>query len=150
MFELIFAFFICFSLLCSLLGIYKSDPSESFSKIWFRGFKRVFIGIGFLLFGFIIVLIALANKNSGSSSLGSLFSRSKDDEGLDFTASTTGNYVIQYRAAGSWCNGPGSNTEYIAESMYDRFLQNSPLANRRTRLVEMRNGKVRRVISSTN
>jgi len=55
-----------------------------------------------------------------------------------------GSYVIQYRdsVGGSWIDGPGSNDERIAESMFDRFIRNDPRGDRRCRLVYKVNGKI--------
>lgn len=60
-----------------------------------------------------------------------------------------GNYVIQYRSRGTgWIDGPGSNSERIAESMFDSFLENDPRGSKRCRLVEKKNGRVVSVIST--
>ena len=61
-----------------------------------------------------------------------------------------GSYVIQYRdsVGGSWIDGPGSNDERIAESMFDRFIRNDPRGDRRCRLVYKVNGRVKSVLST--
>ena len=59
-----------------------------------------------------------------------------------------GSYVIQYRRHGSWIDGPGSNEERVAESMFDQFLANDPRAVNRCRLVYKVNGRVKSVLST--
>ncbi len=79
-------------------------------------------------------LEGLINRRGGSSS------RSYDDE--------YGSYVIQYRSGSAWIDGPGSNDERVAESMFDRFLENDPRGSKRCRLVYKVNGRVRSVLST--
>jgi hypothetical protein len=69
---------------------------------------------------------------------GGSFSHSSDDYG---------SYVIQYRRHGSWIDGPGSNDERIAESMFDNFIANDPRGENRCRLVYKVNGRVDQVLS---
>ena len=76
----------------------------------------------------------LFNRRGGSSS------RSYDEE--------YGSYVIQYRSGSTWIDGPGSNDERVAESMFDRFLENDPRGSKRCRLVYKVNGRVRSVLST--
>lgn len=61
-----------------------------------------------------------------------------------------GSYVIQYRnsVGGSWIDGPGSNDERTAETMFDSFIQNDPRGNRRCRLVYKVKGKIKSVLST--
>jgi hypothetical protein len=59
-----------------------------------------------------------------------------------------GSYVIQYRRHGSWIDGPGSNDERTAESMFDRFISNDPRGSDRCRLVYKVNGRVQQVLST--
>jgi hypothetical protein len=70
--------------------------------------------------------------------------------GSSSTNDSYGSYVIQYRdqVGGSWIDGPGSNDERVAESMFDRFIQNDSRSNRRCRLVHKVNGRVRQVLST--
>lgn len=80
---------------------------------------------------------------SEPSSSSSKVSRSSEKEEY-------GSYVIQYRnsVGGSWIDGPGSNDERIAESMFDNFIQNDPRGERRCRLVYKVNGKIKTVLGS--
>jgi hypothetical protein len=59
-------------------------------------------------------------------------------------------YLIQYRnqVGTSWINGPSSNDEHIAESMFDQFITNNPHGNRRCRLVKKVNGRVVAVLGT--
>jgi hypothetical protein len=70
---------------------------------------------------------------------GGSFSHSSDDYG---------SYVIQYRRHGSWIDGPGSNNERVAESMFDNFVANDPRGENRCRLVYKVNGRVEQVVST--
>lgn len=59
-----------------------------------------------------------------------------------------GSYVIQYRSGSTWIDGPGSNDERVAESMFDRFLESDPRGSKRCRLVYKVNGRVQSVLST--
>jgi|688.fasta_scaffold1208796_1 hypothetical protein len=87
----------------------------------------------------IFAIIGASNNRSGGFS-SSRSSRSDDDE--------YGNYVIQYRRHGSWIDGPGSNNESVAESMFDNFLSSDSRSENRCRLVYKVNGRVKRVLST--
>ena len=75
-------------------------------------------------------------------------SRNKSDRSRGEYDSDGGKYVIQYRSGSTWIDGPGSNDEWVAESMFDRFLETDPRGNRRCRLVKKRNGRVVSVLST--
>ena len=79
-------------------------------------------------------LEGLFNRSGGSS-------RNSYDEEY-------GSYVIQYRSGSTWIDGPGSNDERVAESMFDRFLENDPRGSKRCRLVYKVNGRVKSVLST--
>lgn len=59
-----------------------------------------------------------------------------------------GSYVIQYRSGSTWIDGPGSNDERVAESMFDRFIETDPRGSTRARLVYKVNGRVKSVLST--
>lgn len=80
---------------------------------------------------FLIGLLGGLGKSSKSSSSGSY-----------------GEYVIQYRSGSTWIDGPGSNNERVAESMFDQFLANDPRGSKRCRLVYKVNGRVQSVMST--
>lgn len=84
--------------------------------------------------------------NNYSETSSSRISRSSERE----ERKEYGSYVIQYRnsVGGSWIDGPGSNDERIAESMFDNFIQNDPRGDRRCRLVYKVNGKIKTVLGS--
>ena len=82
-------------------------------------------------------LEGLLNRRGGGSS-----SRSYDSD------DEYGSYVIQYRSGSTWIDGPGSNDERVAESMFDRFLENDPRGSKRCRLVYKVNGRVQSVLST--
>lgn len=85
----------------------------------------------------IAVFIAAAGKSSGSGS----YRRSS-------YGSDSEEYVIQYRRGSTWIDGPGSNDERVAESMFDQFLDNDPRSSNRCRLVHKVNGRVQSVLST--
>jgi len=89
----------------------------------------------------VFALVAAPNK-SGGSGLFSSRSRNSSSDG-DY-----GNYVIQYRRHGSWIDGPGSNNERVAESMFDNFVSNDPRSENRCRLVYKVDGRVQQVLST--
>lgn len=82
---------------------------------------------------FLIGFLGAFGKGSGSSSS---------------SRSSYGEYVIQYRSGSTWIDGPGSNNERVAESMFDRFLENDPRGSKRCRLVYKMNGRVQSVLST--
>lgn len=84
------------------------------------------------------VFIAAAGKSSGVGSYKNRNSYGSDDE----------EYVIQYRRGSSWIDGPASNDERVAESMFDQFLNNDPRSSNRCRLVHKVNGRVQSVLST--
>lgn len=71
-----------------------------------------------------------------------------DKNGNTSSSDDYGSYVIQYRSGSTWVDGPGSNDERIAESMFDRFLENDPRSSRRCRLVYKVNGRVKQVLGT--
>lgn len=65
-----------------------------------------------------------------------------------YSSSSYGEYVIQYRSGSTWIDGPGSNNERVAESMFDQFITNDSRSNNRCRLVYKVNGRVQFVVST--
>ena len=96
----------------------------------------------FLIIAVAIFALAAASNKSGGS--GFLSSRSRGSSSDD----EYGSYVIQYRRHGSWIDGPGSNSESVAESMFDNFVANDPRGENRCRLVYKVNGRVQQVLST--
>jgi hypothetical protein len=68
--------------------------------------------------------------------------------GLFGSSRSNGDFRIQYRRHGTWIDGPGSNNEAIAESMFDNFVNNDPRGQNRCRLVRVVNGRVEQVVST--
>lgn len=76
-----------------------------------------------------------------------------DDEDYDDEEeSDYGKYVIQYRTGyGGWIDGPGSNSEQIAERMFDNFVSKE-MSHRnavRARLVKINNGRVISILGTS-
>lgn len=90
----------------------------------------------FLIAAFVLALL-LSNRSVGAGVGGLRRSRGADGE-----------FRIQYRQRGTWIDGPGSNDERVAESMFDSFLENDPRGGSRCRLVRKVNGRVEQVLSS--
>jgi hypothetical protein len=86
-----------------------------------------------------VVIFAIAGSNK-SGNFGGLGSFGSSDGGGDFR--------IQYRRRGTWVDGPGSNNERIAETMFDNFVANDPRGENRCRLVRKVNGRVDQVLST--
>lgn len=98
-----------------------------------------FLGL-FLLWKFINFLLKRAQDPNFLKRLNEI--ESYDDEEEYDGIEENCEYIIQYRRNGSWINGPSSNSESVAESMFDRFLQNDPRSNNKCRLVKKVHGKV--------
>jgi len=155
MFEVFEFFFYLFLIIAFLYGYYKLVKwltydffTETIEKTgdWVKDYVIVYtkklVGV-ILLLPFVILLafafIAATGKSSGSGGLyrnRSLYG--SDDE----------EYVIQYRRGSTWIDGPGSNDERVAESMFDQFLDNDPRAENRCRLVHKVDGRVQSVLST--
>ena len=109
-----------------------------------------------LFFGAIVLFIVklinlykgLSPEDKQEALQGFIEGLTKSKGNRSYREDTGGNYVIQYRSGSSWIDGPGSNDEFVAESMFDQFLSNDPRANRRCRLVKKRNGRVVSVLST--
>lgn len=102
----------------------------------------LFVAIFFISF----IIVAFIKADFSNISLENILldnSRSSGSSKQEY-----GNYVIQYRRGGSWIDGPGSNDERTAESMFDQFLNNDPRAENRCRLVYKVNGRVKSVLGS--
>ena len=154
MFEVILFFFYLLLIVAFLYGYYRLCKwltydffTETIEKTgdWIKDYVVVYtkklFGIILLLpvaIFLVVVFIAAAGKSSGRGSIGSGGLYGSDDE----------EYVIQYRSGSSWVDGPGSNNERIAESMFDQFLNNDPRSSRRCRLVHKVNGRVQSVLST--
>jgi hypothetical protein len=107
-------------------------------------YTKCIFGVILLLPVALLLIFALAAASGKSGSGGGLFSRKSSRSSDD----SYGNYVIQYRRHGSWIDGPGSNSESIAESMFDNFVANDPRGENRCRLVYKVNGRVEQVLST--
>jgi hypothetical protein len=97
-----------------------------------------------LLLPFAIILIAVAVLAITGSNRSKGFSRFNSSNDHD----DSGDFRIQYRRHGTWIDGPGSNSERVAETMFDNFVANDPRGENRCRLVRKVNGRVDRVLST--
>ena len=126
--------------------LWKDDIALALVLSFIYGFIFVFINLAvfmFMLFRQVdwkdpetqrqlfIAFLGGLGKGSGSSS-----------------SSSYGEYVIQYRSGSTWIDGPGSNNERVAESMFDQFLENDPRGSKRCRLVYKVDGRVQSVLST--
>lgn len=139
------AFFYGYYRLCKWLTYNFFDDTPEKTGDWIKDYVVVYtkklLGVILLLpvsIIFIVALIAASSKSSGSKS----FSRSR------YSSYSDEEYVIQYRRGSSWIDGPGSNDERVAESMFDQFLDNDPRSFNRCRLVHKINGRVQSVLST--
>lgn len=120
------------------------DDGDGFSNVGvFLGFLYGFLFVAVNFIAFIIVLFTRADF-SNLSLEDVLLDKSTDS----LETKEYGNYVIQYRRGGSWIDGPRSNDERTAESMFDQFLNNDPRSENRCRLVYKVNGRVKSVLGS--
>lgn len=151
--EVILFFFYLFLIAAFIYGYYRlckwltydffSDTPEKTGD-WIKDYVVVYtkklFGIILLLpvaIFIIAVLIAASGKSSGGSFNRNRYSSYGDEE-----------YVIQYRRGSSWIDGPASNDERVAESMFDQFLNNDPRSSNRCRLVHKVHGRVQSVLST--
>lgn len=119
----------------------KPEKTENWVRDYVVVYTKKLFGIILILpiaVFLIAVFAAAAGKSSGRKSIGSSSSYGSDDE----------EYVIQYRRGRTWIDGPGSNDERTAESMFDQFLDTDPRAENRCRLVYKVNGRVQSVLST--
>jgi hypothetical protein len=154
----VIVFFLTLGLIIGFLWLYYKVVSwltyDLFTNLpektgdWVEDYLIVYtkctFGVILLLPVALLLIFALAAASGKSGSGGGLFSRKSSRSSDD----SYGNYVIQYRRHGSWIDGPGSNSESIAESMFDNFVANDPRGENRCRLVYKVNGRVQQVLST--
>ena len=113
-------------------------------------FWLLFVGFIFYIIGKILNWFRSLDPKDKRDVLIGIFggSTSERSEHSNYDENNYGKYVIQYRSGGSWVDGPGSNNERIAESMFDSFCENDPRASKRCRLVYKVSGHVKSVLST--
>lgn len=139
-----------------LFGAFLSFADESGSELFSLGFALSLIFAFCFVAINVLALIIIAfrkmdwsNPEHQRAFLQGLFGAfSKSGGSSSYSSDGYGNYVIQYRRHGSWIDGPGSNNELVAESMFDNFVANDPRGENRCRLVYKVNGRVEQVLST--
>lgn len=126
--------------------LWQDDLALSFVMAFFYAFVFVFINLAVFMF---MIFRQIDWRDSNTYMHMFLGLRRGFGERFGSSSSSSyGEYIIQYRRGSVWIDGPGSNDERVAESMFDQFLDNDPRSNNRCRLVHKVNGKVQSVLST--
>jgi hypothetical protein len=138
-----------------LFGAFLSFADGSGSELFSLGFALSLIFAFCFVAVNVLAIIVMAIRNADWSDpanqrafLQGLFGAFSKGGSSSYFSDDYGSYVIQYRRHGSWIDGPGSNNERVAESMFDNFVANDPRGENRCRLVYKVNGRVQQVLST--
>lgn len=138
-----------------LFGAFLSLSDESSSELFSLGFALSLIFAFFFVVINVLAFVIIALRNMDWSNpahqrafLQGLFGAFSKGGSSSYSSDSYGSYVIQYRRHGSWIDGPGSNDERVAESMFDNFIASDPRGENRCRLVYKVNGRVEQVLST--